>query len=109
MSERCAVAVLALRERAQKLGDPRTKVNRQAQNRAQLNHDGVHLPVTIRQADVKQRLGNPQMRRGADRQKLRQPFDDAEDDGQQVVVQETSADVDNAAWSRKSASRLARN
>src|SRR5437660_3779976 len=90
MGKCSAIAILALRKCAQKFRDSGAKINWQTQDRAQLDHDGVHLPVAIRQAHVKQRFGNPQVSRGTDRQELREPFNNAENDGQQVVVQGAS-------------------
>jgi len=46
-----------MRECAQKLGDPAAKIDGQAQDRAQLNNDCVHLPVSVTQIDVKQGFG----------------------------------------------------
>ena len=36
----------------EKLGNPHAKIDWQAENRAQLNHNGVHLPVTAGQAQM---------------------------------------------------------
>jgi len=66
VSQSRPITILSLWKGAQKVCDPRTKVNRQAEDRAQLNHDRVHLPVSVAQADVKERLGNSQMRGGTD-------------------------------------------
>src|SRR5882762_6246920 len=77
MRKECAVAASAFRKSSQELRDPFTKVNRQAKNRAQLNHDRIHLPVAARQAYVEKGFGNPQMCRRADGQKFRQSFNDS--------------------------------
>jgi len=50
--------------------DAAPEVHGQAQNRAQLDDDGVHLPVTIRQINVQQCFGEPQVSRGTDGQEL---------------------------------------
>ena len=71
MRERGAVLAFTARKRRQEAGNPRTKINRQAENGAQLDHDGVHLPERIVEVDVQQRLGDAQVGRGADRQKFR--------------------------------------
>src|SRR5205823_4012378 len=60
-------------------------------NGTELNHDGVHLPVAITQTNVKQRLGDSQMGRGANRQELRKPFNNSQHNRKQVVVQRPSA------------------
>ena len=52
MSENRAVAILALRKSGKKLGDAAAKIDRQAQNGAQLNDDGVHLPIAVGQTDM---------------------------------------------------------
>ena len=54
------------------------KIDRQAQDRTQLNHDGVHLPVAVGEADVQQRFRNPQVRGGADGQKFGETFHDSQ-------------------------------
>src|SRR3954468_24107905 len=84
------VAIFAVGKGTQKLCNPRSEINWQAQNRAELDHDGVHLPISITQADVKQGLGNPQVRRGTDRQKFRQTFNNSQDDRKKIVVQLSS-------------------
>jgi hypothetical protein len=71
------ITLVAFRKGSQELRDPFTKINRQAKNRAQLNHDRIHLPVAARQAYVEKGFGNPQMRRRADGQKFRQSFNDS--------------------------------
>jgi len=45
MRKECAVAAIAFRKSSQELRDPFTKINRQAKNRANWNHDRIHLPV----------------------------------------------------------------
>jgi hypothetical protein len=62
----------------------------QGKNGARLNHDGVHLPIRIVQGDVHERLGYAEVRRGADRQKLGQTFNDAQQDRLNVYVQKAS-------------------
>jgi hypothetical protein len=56
------------------------KINRQREDRTELNHDRVHLPEAIVKIDVQQRLADAQMRGGAYREKFGQSFDDAEKD-----------------------------
>src|SRR5438876_5397543 len=90
MGQRRSVAIFAMRECFQKVGDPCTKINGQAQNRTQLNDDRVHLPISVTQVDVKQRLSNAQMRGRADRQELRQTLDNAKYRRKKVVVQKPS-------------------
>ncbi len=85
--QNCPVASLALRKCGQKCRDALAKIHWQAQNCPQLNHDRVHLPIAVRQIDVKQRFTDAQMRRRAHRQKLRQSLHDPQQHGQQVVAQ----------------------
>jgi hypothetical protein len=53
------------------------EIDRQRQDRSELNHDGVHLPKAVVQIDLEQRFGDPQMGRRADRQELGQAFNNA--------------------------------
>src|SRR5579864_6012899 len=90
MSQRRAVTALTAREGRKEFGDTAPEINRQAQDRAQLNHDGIHLPVAIGEADVQQRFREAQMRGGTDRQKFGQAFDNTENEREQVIVQKSS-------------------
>src|SRR5712691_10952860 len=87
MRQCSSVPIFAMRKGAQKFCNSRAKINRKAQDRSQLDHDRVHLPISISEIDVKQRFGNSQVRRGTDGQKFGQTFNDAKHDGQQIVVQ----------------------
>ena|SRR5689334_20294511 len=91
-----SVATFTTRKRGEKLGDALAKIDWKAQDGAQLNHDGVHLPVATAETDVKKRLANSQVSCGADGQELRKALDDAEDDREQIVVQDSS--VGEAAY-----------
>src|SRR5439155_10879988 len=90
MRKRRPVTIFAMRECAQKLGDPAAKIDGQAQDRAQLNNDCVHLPVSVTQIDVKQGFGNAQVRGRTDRQEFRQTLDNAKNRRKKVVVQYSS-------------------
>src|SRR5262245_20537798 len=90
MRESRPVPVFAARECAQEVCNPRTKINRQAQNRSQLNHDCVHLPVAVAQINVKEEFGNSQMGGRAYWQEFRQAFDDPQNHRKKVVVQYSS-------------------
>src|SRR5262249_51101410 len=78
MRDRCAVATLTDGKAPDKRADPRAEVHWKAKNGTQLDHDSVHLPIAIGKTDVQQRLGNAQVRSGADGKKLGQPFKDAQ-------------------------------
>ena len=78
MRENIAAPALAPRKSRKKFQDPIPKINRQRQDRSQLNHNRVHLPVGIMQIETQQCFDNPQMRGRADGQKFRQPFDNTE-------------------------------
>ena len=77
MRERGAVLALAARKRGDKPGNARAEIYRQAEDCAQLDHDGIHLPERIVEMDVQQRFCNAQVRRGTYRQKLCKTFNNA--------------------------------
>src|SRR5712672_3424928 len=79
MREGGAVATLAARECGEKLGDALAKIDGQNQNRAELDDDGIHFPVAAGEIDVQERLGKS--------------FNDAQQDGQQIFVQNLSPGV----------------
>ncbi len=81
MSQDRTIALFASRKGGKKLRDAAAKIHRQTQNRAQFNDDGIHLPIAVRQADMKQGLGDSQVGRGAYRQKFGEAFDDAQNYG----------------------------
>src|SRR5438034_2422175 len=62
MGQHSAVSAFALRKCAEKLRDSPSEVNGQTQNCAQLDDDGVHLPVAIAQAYMEERFRDAQMR-----------------------------------------------
>src|SRR5437868_9102531 len=86
MSKHSPVAALTGGESAEKFEDAIPKINRQRQDRAELNHDGVHLPERIAQRQLKQRFHNPQMRSRTDRKKFSDTFDNPEDDREKKIV-----------------------
>jgi len=85
------VAALALGKCREKFGDAFTKVNRQTQDGAELNHDGKHLPVAVPEVNAEQSFGNAQVSGGTDRQEFSKSFDNAKQDSQDVSVQSSSA------------------
>ena len=62
MCQHSAVSAFALRKRAEKLPDSPSEVNGQTQNCAQLDDDGVHLPVSVAETDVEKPFSDTQMR-----------------------------------------------
>ena len=78
-------------ERRNQLRDALAEIDRQASDRADLDHNGIHLPVAALQTDMQQGLGDAQMRRGADRQKLCQPLNNSQNHRHQVIVQSSSS------------------
>ena len=80
MCENRAIAAFTFWKSANKLQDTLPKINRQRQNSAELDDDRVHLPETILEIDVQERFADAQMCGRAYREKLGQPFDDAEKD-----------------------------
>jgi hypothetical protein len=85
-----SIPALAPGKRGKQFRNPIAKVHRQAKNGAKLNHDGVHLPIAVGQAKVKQSFRDSQVRGGTHRQIFRQTLNDSQDHGQQVVVQASS-------------------
>ncbi len=69
-----------------KFRDGSSKINRQRQNRAELNHDRVHFPKTVAQIEMEERFDDPQMGRRADREEFSQTFDDPEQDGNKIII-----------------------
>ena len=81
------IAAFAPRKRGKKFRNTLTKINRHADNRPELDHDRVHLPVAVAQIDVQQKFRDAQMGGGADGNKFGEAFHDAEDERDQVIVQ----------------------
>ena len=77
MSEGGSVSALTAGESGDEFCDAAPEVNRKAQNCAELDDDGIHLPIAVGQADVQQRFGQPQMGGGADGQELGDAFDNS--------------------------------
>ncbi len=65
------VTALALWERAEKVHDSVQKINRQRQDRAELDHDRVHFPKTVMQIEMEERFGDAQMGGRTHRQRIR--------------------------------------
>ena len=86
MSNKVAIAAFASRKCADELNDPLPKINWQRQDRAQLDHDRVHLPKAIVKIEIEQRLNNAEMRGRAHREEFGEPFNDAEQDRQEKIV-----------------------
>ena len=105
VGERGASSAVAARKRGNKSFDATPEINRQAQDCAELDDDGIHLPVTVGQADVQEQFGDAQVRRRADREELGETFDNAKDERQQVVVQSSSAESLREQYRRKSIGR----
>ena len=82
-----AIIAFAAREGGEEAGDALPEINRQAQHRTQLDHDGVHLPERIVERKAEQFFRDAQVRGGADRQELRKALDNPQKSGEQIVVQ----------------------
>src|SRR5215469_15468319 len=87
MIKHSLVAPLALRKSGDELVNTRAKINRQTQDRSQLDNDGIHLPISVAQVDAEETLGDTEVRGRADRKKFGQSFNNSEQDRQQVWVQ----------------------
>src|SRR5580698_2007581 len=85
-----AVAAFSLRKGGEELDDAVAEVNWQTEDRTELDDNGVHFPITVAQTDVEQRLRHTQVRGRTDGQEFGQAFDDSQDSGKQVVVQDPS-------------------
>ena len=77
MGEEGAVSALAAGEGGEKFCDATPEIYRQTQDRAELDDDGIHLPIAVGEADVQQRFGEPQMCRGTHGQELGDAFDNS--------------------------------
>src|SRR5579884_130302 len=86
MCKEIAVAVCASGKGGDKLQNAIPKIHWQCQDRAQLDHNGVHLPEPVVQIDPQQRFADAQMRSGAHGKEFGQSFHDAEENGHQVIV-----------------------
>src|SRR5579872_1792539 len=93
MSKRGPIAPFPLRKSRQEFRNAMSEVDGKAQNGAELDDDGVHLPVAVAEIDVKQRFCDTKVRRGTDGQKFGKAFDDSQYYGEQVVVQVASSEV----------------
>src|SRR4029450_9523784 len=89
MSENGAIAAFASRKGAKKRQDPFAKIDRQCQDRAQLNDDRIHLPEAVLKIDMQQCFADAQMRGRAYREKFSQPLHDSEKDRQEVFIHAT--------------------
>src|SRR2546422_6406546 len=106
MCQHRAITIFASGECRQEFRNPAAEVHWQAQDGAELDDNGVHLPVAIREADVKQRLGNAQMRSGTDRNEFGEAFDNSQHERQQVIVQASSKGMEKV-WQKSPIERLA--
>ena len=75
MGEDGAIATFAARKRGQKLEDSVPKINRQRQDRAELNHDRVHLPEAVVEVEAKHCFDEAEMSGRADGKKFGEAFD----------------------------------
>src|SRR4051812_40004443 len=87
MCQSTAVATFSAGESAEELDDALAKVDRQAQDGAQLNHNRVHLPVAAIERHVQERFCDAQVRRRADRQELGESFNNSQKYGKEIIVQ----------------------
>src|SRR5438034_8486806 len=102
MRQYSAIAAFACGKGTQKLQNPIAKIDRQREDRAQLNDDRVHLPEAIVQIDAQYRFADAQVRGGTHRQKFSQSLDDSEKDRQGKVMHRLSG------WSGDVLKRLSR-
>ena len=77
MRKNRAISAFATRKCTQEFGNARTKINRQAEDGPELNHNGVHLPEAVGKINAKEGLTDPQMGGRADGQKFGKALDSA--------------------------------
>ena len=70
MGEKVAVPAFSRWKGGEKFQDSIPEINRQRENRSQLNHNRVHFPEAVVQIEMQQCFDDPQMRGRADRQKF---------------------------------------
>src|SRR6202030_2835534 len=92
MSESGTPSAITARKRRKKPLDASPEIDGQAEDGTEFDDDGIHLPVTIGEADVEQQFGETQVRGGTDREELGEAFDNAKDQRQQVIVQSSSGE-----------------
>src|SRR5882672_1595430 len=85
-----SIVMGATRKRRKQLHQPSPKVNRQTQNRSQLDDDRKHLPITVSKANVQQHFRDSQMRCRANWKEFCKAFNNPKDKSKQIVVQTTS-------------------
>ena len=90
MRENGPVAAFPGRKGANKLQNPVPEINRKGQDSAELDDDRVHLPKAVVQIETEYGFNNPEVRGRANRQKFRQPLDDSEKEGEQIIVHNRS-------------------
>jgi len=90
MREDGAVAAFALRKCGKEFRNALAEIDWKAKDCAELDDDCVHLPVAVAEVDVEQGFGDAKMGGGADWNEFGETFDDAEDEGEYVVVQDAS-------------------
>ena len=71
-------------KRRQEFSDAVAEINWQTKNGTELDHDGVHLPIAVGEADMEQSFSDAQMRSGTNRQKFRKAFDNSEQQREQI-------------------------
>src|SRR5579864_576600 len=74
------VAALAMRKTTYEFVDARTEVDGKAQDRAKLDYDRVHLPISVAKVYAEKALGDAQVRGRAHRKKFGETFDDTQHD-----------------------------
>ena len=78
MRQKIAITALTSRICREEFQDPVPKINRQGQDRAELDHDRVHLPKAVVQIEIEERFDDAEMTGRTHRQKFGQPFNNAE-------------------------------
>src|SRR5437764_10058430 len=91
MGQEIAIAPFAFWKCAKKFQDSFPKINRQRQDRAELDHNRVHLPEAVVQIQLEERFDDAEMSSRAHWQELGQTFDNPKQDRQYKIVHNISA------------------
>jgi hypothetical protein len=84
------LAVFAAGEGTDKFDDAAGKEQSESEDGAELDDDGVHLPVRVVEADIEEGFADAQVSGGTNGEKLGKALDDPEKYGDHIIVQTRS-------------------
>jgi hypothetical protein len=88
--EDVSVAVFTGGEGAEELDDAAHEEEAEGEDGAELDDNGVHLPVGIVEGDVHERFGDAEVGGGTDGKEFGETLNDAQDHGDEITVQTSS-------------------